>query len=390
MTAADPAAGRALPDPLAGYEDWPSWVRGRPRHRPGDPAGDALAQVLGVPAPGPRPAVRTVAAERRDGLRHEVLEWSTGFGPATRAHLVRPDTDDAVPGVLGLHCHGGAKSSGGDQLAAEGPGRSAGAARLQRDLYGDRAPAVALARRGVAVLCPDAFAWGSRRFPLVQRTPRLVGGVAALEALWREQGVEPDDDERYDRVSGLHEDLVAKAAGMFGTSLAGTVAHDDLVALDVLGSLDGVAPDRLGAFGFSGGGGRSVLLGALAPGLRAHVVTCMMATFGSLVPRYLDTHSWLLCSPGLWDHADWPDVLPLRPGRRVLVQYGRDDALFPPAGMAAAHEQLERRAADLPDAYRAAWWDRPHVFDRPMQDEAFDFLVGALWAPPPSGRSARA
>jgi hypothetical protein len=65
------------------------------------------------------------------------------------------------------------------------------------------------------------------------------------------------------------------------------------------------APES-GTFGFSGGGGRSLLLAALQHRITASVVSCMMATFGSLVPNELDTHSWLLHVPGLWSLMDWP------------------------------------------------------------------------------------
>jgi hypothetical protein len=43
-------------------------------------------------------------------------------------------------------------------------------------------------------------------------------------------------------------------------------------------------------------------------------VSCMMATFASLVPAELDTHSWLLHVPGLWSLMDWPELTTL--GRR--------------------------------------------------------------------------
>ncbi|GIG28111.1 acetylxylan esterase [Cellulomonas marina] len=373
------------PDPLAGYEDWPGWARSTPPRTTGDARQDALAAVLGVRAlPAGPPAVEVLATRTTpDGLRLAELVWSTGVGPRTHGWLVRPDDDAARPGVLALHCHGGVKSVGGAQLVELGDDAPAGAVRLQRDLYGGRGPAHALARAGCAVLAPDAFCWGSRRFPLTERSARLAGGVAALEARWAAEGHDPDDDQRYDAVSGLHEDTVAKAAGVLGTSLAGMVARDDLVALDVLAALPGVDAGRLGAFGFSGGGGRSVLLAALDERVRAHVVTGMMATFASLVPRYLDTHSWLLMSPGLWGLSEWPDLLPPLPGRSLLVQYGRQDALFPLDGQRAADERLAAAWAGT-GRYTGAWWDRPHVFDAPMQDEAFAFLAGALGAGTPA------
>ena len=196
-----------------------------------------------------------------------------------------------------------------------------------------------LARRGFVVLVHDTFSWGSRRFDLSNPTPRLAGTLEAYAALWREQGLSPSSDEQFDLASSLHEDTIAKAAGALGQTFAGAVLTDDLVALDVLAGTDGVDPDRLSTFGFSGGGGRSLLLAALDDRVGASVVTCMMATFDSLVPMFLDSHSWLLNVPGLWSFSDWPDLTRLA-SARFLVQYRLDDPLFPPAGMEAAHRRL--------------------------------------------------
>jgi hypothetical protein len=94
-------------------------------------------------------------------------------------------------------------------------------------------------------------------------------------------------------------------------TFAGAVLPDDLAAFEVLAAADGIDPERLGTFGFSGGGGRSLLLAALDHRVAACAVSCMMATFGSLVPGELDTHSWLLHIPGLWSLMDWPDLTAL-------------------------------------------------------------------------------
>jgi len=207
-------------------------------------------------------------------------------------------------------------------------------------------------------------------------TPRLAALVEAQEALWRQQGVRPTQDERFDFVSRLHEDTVAKAAGALGQTFAGAVVADDLVALEVLAGEDGVDDARLGTFGFSGGGGRSLLLAALDPKVAAGVVSCMMATFASLVPAGLDEHSWLLHVPGLWSWSDWPDLTTL--GRaRFLVQYRTGDELFSYAGMEEAHRRLLTLHA-ASRRYRGSFSDGSHAFDAAMQQEAWDFFTETL------------
>lgn len=332
-----------------------------------------------MPARAAAPVVHEEDRRTVDAVTVRRLRWSVDYGPDTTGWLLRPadvDPDRPLPGVLGLHCHGGVRSVGGEQLVDAGPGAGARAARLRTQWYDGRAPANDLARRGCAVLVHDTFSWASRRFDLSDPTPRLAAQIAAHEARWRELDEPPDDDERFDVLANLHEDTLAKAAGALGQTFAGLVLADDLVALEVLAADPGTDPDRLGSFGFSGGGGRSLLLAALDSRVRAAVVTCMMATSDSLVPAYLDSHSWLLHVPGLASWRDWPDLTAL--GRaRFLVQYREGDELFPVAGMRAAHARLQELHART-DRYLGTFRAGEHAFDGPMQDEAWAFLGGAL------------
>jgi predicted esterase len=102
----------------------------------------------------------------------------------------------------------------------------------------------------------------------------------------------------------------------------------------------------------------------------------MMATFASVVPAELDTHSWLLHIPGLWSLMDWPELTGL--GRaRFLVQYRTDDELFPNAGMEQAHDHLLRLHEDTM-RYRGSFSSGGHAFDAAMQEEAWAFWSEAL------------
>jgi dienelactone hydrolase len=305
------------------------------------------------------------------------LRWSVGYGPDTTGWLLRPTgVRRSLPGIIGMHCHGGVRSVGAEQLVDLGADSSSRAAWLREAYYSGRAPANELARQGYAVLVHDAFSWGSRRFDLSSPTPRLAALVAAQAALWQEQGVCPTEDERFDHASALHEDTLAKAAGVLGQTFAGAVLYDDLVAFEVLATAEGTDPAQLGTFGFSGGGGRSLLLSALDHRMSACVVSCMIATFASLVPYELDTHSWLLHVPGLWSLLDWPDLTTMGQAR-FLVQYRTDDELFPRAGMEAAHDQLHRLHAGTL-RYRGSFTPGGHTFDAIMQDEAWAFLAETL------------
>ncbi|WP_413451971.1 acetylesterase [Georgenia phoenicis] len=352
---------------IAGYDDWPAVVRARPVVS-GDALTTAVGRALGVPSPEPGP-VEVGERSTGDGVERTELSWDTGFGPRTRAWYLRPEGagDAVLPGVLALHCHANVKAVGAERLV--GTSRPV-AADLQRELYGGRPLAEGLARAGFAVLAHDTFGWGSRRFaldPLPRRVDRW---------LRQEDRELADPDRRYDAAASLHEGTAAKYAGVLGTSMAGMAAHDDLVALHHLRALPGVDAERVAVTGFSGGGGRSAVLTALDPTIRASAIVCMMSTFAALLPEHLDAHSWYLAVPGLPAVLDWPEVALGRGAHDQLVVYAEDDELFPRDGMAAADRLLRERFAA--GRYESAWYPGPHRFDTDMQDRVTGFLTASL------------
>ncbi|MFI7616672.1 hypothetical protein ACIBP6_36140 [Nonomuraea terrae] len=305
---------------------------------------------------------RDVRVERTwtDGdLRGEELSWTVGFGPRTGAYLLRPrDADGPLPGVVALHCHSSMKWAGKDKIADGPEGPSPEVRRLRDAVYGGRAFAGALARRGFAVLAHDVLAWGSRRFPLdVPDGP----------------GSEPD---RYDAAAREHEHVVAKHCAALGTSFAGVVAGEDLAAAAYLRSRPDVGP--VGCAGLSGGGLRAGLLGAFDPEIRAVVVAAMMSSYRDLIGTHVHRHTWMLYPPGLPRLGDWPDLVASRAPAPLMVQYALRDELFPEAGMRRAHAVIEERYRGAPEAYEAVFADVPHSFDVPRQEQAFDWLAARL------------
>lgn len=369
----------SIPSAIGGYGDWPAFVRSSTGFEAASPGASLLASVLGVPAPAAQvPAVETVEETVVDDVSVTRLAWQLPYGPPTTGYLLAPaGATGPLPGVLWLHCHAGNKFQGAERLIDLGAGTTPGVRRLQADLYSGRALANDLARAGFAVLVHDAFSWGTRRFTLDPAPPRTHDAVLARKAQWERDGVQPTAEALYNAAAADHENTLAKAAGLLGTTYSGMVAYEDLTALAVLRSLPQVDSSRLGTGGFSGGGGRALILSALAADIASCVVTCMMTTFESLFPAYLDRHSWLLNSPNLATAYEWPELAAVAPGTRFLVQYALDDALFPREGMRAADAML---SSLLPDGnrYRGRWYDAGHVFTEEIRADAVAHLQATL------------
>ncbi|MBA4103319.1 MAG: acetylesterase, partial [Arthrobacter sp.] len=111
------STGPVRPSAIAGYEDWPAYVRHYPRHQAATPAAQELADALGVPEVPAQPDVSVHWEETHDGVTTSQLSWQLGFGPRTTGWLIRPaGSSGPLPGVLALHCHGGNKFGGADRL----------------------------------------------------------------------------------------------------------------------------------------------------------------------------------------------------------------------------------------------------------------------------------
>ena len=184
----------------------------------------------------------------------------------------------------------------------------------------------------------------------------------------------------YNGAAIRHEHLVAKYCNLLGTSLAGTVAYEDRVALAYLRSRTDIIDSLTGCIGLSGGGCRAVLLQATCPDISIAVVVGMMSTYGHLLDEHVAPHTWMLFPPGLARVADWPQIASCRAPSPLVVQYTRGDQLFPLQGMVAAHENIAASylAAGAPEAYVGQFFDGWHCFDPAMQEAAFQQLLHCL------------
>jgi len=321
---------------------------------------------------GPGGAATPVAAVQHqlefDGLSIEHLQWQLPYGPPTEALLLKPaGARGKLPGIVGLHDHGGNKYFGVRKITRMSKDPHPDMLRHQEQYYGGAAWANELARRGYVVLVHDTFTFGSRRMRLADLPGNIRNNLV-------EANPEAEDEiQRYNQFAGTHEHLIAKSLFSAGMTWPGVFVFDDQRAVDYLASRPDVDATRIGCGGLSGGGLRTVMLTGADERIRCSCCVGMMTTWRDYLLNKCYTHTWMCYVPGLPRDLDYPEVLGLGAPNPVLVLNNRQDALFTMPEMERADRILTEvyKKAGAPEAYRASFYDGPHKFDREMQKEAF-------------------
>ena len=377
---------------LGVYSDWVEAAKNQvdlyPVAPPGEQTRRHIRDALGFARQEPWPReVRIEAAWERDGLAGEEVSWSVGYGPKTRAWVLKPaGPSRPLPGIIALHGHDGMKFFGKEKIADARDPAPAAVRTLRAELYASRAFANDLAQLGFVVLVPDVFLWGSRRFPFESMPESVHQLVANWRKAQRKTALRTSEAEVYEVAAKNHEHLVAKYCTLLGTTLGGVVNFEDRCAVRYLQSRPDVQPGPMGCVGLSGGGCRAALLQATCDTIGAAVIVGMMTTHPQLLDHQVDCHTWMFFPPGLARFADWPDLAASRAPSPLLVQYDRDDQLFPIQGMEAAHRRITShyQQAGQANAYQGQFYDGPHKFDAVMQAEAFAWLRAQLQNPAPN------
>jgi dienelactone hydrolase len=243
-----------------------------------------LAALVDFAVPGRAPALEVLATERRDGYAEYRVAFAGAEGDVP-AYLLVPEGDGPFPGVVAYHQHhsqwhlGKSEVAGraGDPLQAFGP---------------------ALARRGVAVLAPDAVGFEDRRF---------TG-----------PGVEPRDGDGPQHHNEMAYRLVS------GRLLATTVLRDGAAALSALCAHRAVDPARVGVLGHSYGGNTTLFHAALDERARFAAASGAACTYRR---RMADRTGIELASivPGILELTDLDGVAGLIAPRPLLLVSAPDD-----------------------------------------------------------------
>lgn len=306
-----------------------------------------------------------------DGLSIEHVQWQLPYGPPTEALVLKPAGAKAkLPGIVGLHDHGGNKYFGLRKITRMSKDPHPLMLRHQERYYGGFAWANELARRGYVVLVHDTFTFGSRRMRLGDLPGNIRNNLV-------EANPEAEDEiQRYNQFAASHEHLIAKSLFSAGMTWPGVFVFDDQRAVDYLVSRPDVDATRIGCGGLSGGGLRTVMLTGADERIRCSCCVGMMTTWRDYLLNKCYTHTWMCYVPGLPRDLDYPEVLGLAAPNPVLVLNNRQDALFTMLEMERADRILSDvyKKAGKPDHYRASFHDGPHKFDASMQKEAFEWF----------------
>jgi dienelactone hydrolase len=335
-----------------------------------------LKDRLGYAPTGLPLTAKIVRREERAGFTVETVHFSaTPTYPIPARVLIPTNRRGKLPAVLALHCHSG-KYTWGHEKILSSPGEPAFLTEFREGTYG-RPWTEALARRGFIVIVIDAFYFGERRLDVSALESSRVF-PEAKEAHTHALAAQPGTKEWVDatnRVCSFYEHATAKALTATGATWPGLHVWDEMRTVDYLVSRPDVDATRIGCVGLSGGGFRTAMAIAADSRIKAACVTGWMTAFAHQLKHHL-RHTWMIYTPGLYRSLDLPDAAALHAPGALLVQQCRRDKLYPMTGMQAAVDQLTQiyAKAGIPERFRGTFYDEPHCFQPPMQEEAFAWM----------------
>jgi dienelactone hydrolase len=302
---------------------------------PGELRG-RLAALLRFEPPAAAGEVETLAERPCDGYAEHLVRYPGHAGEPVPAFLLLPDGAGPFPAVVAHHQHHSQFHLGKSEVA----GRAGNALQA----FGP-----ALARRGVAVLAPDAIAFEDRR-------------VLA-------RGTEPAAGDGPQHHNAMSYRLVR------GELLMTTVLGDAAAAHSVLAAHPRVDPGRVGAIGHSYGGNTTLFHAALDERVRFAAASGAACTYRR---RMADRTQIELAQivPGILELADIDDVVGLIAPRPLLLVSATDDPY------SADADAIERTVGAGYERLRHARYAGGHD----VTAERFDLIVD--WVAAQAGASA--
>ncbi|MCX6635338.1 MAG: prolyl oligopeptidase family serine peptidase [Acidobacteria bacterium] len=270
-----------------------------------------------------------------------------------------------APAIVDLHSHGGMFLFGKEKVIDFGLNHPV-MIEYHKQNYGGRPTATALVRRGYVVITIDAFPFGERRLMMDDD----------LKLGWDRAAYTAEDVKLLNGRCRAKEPTLVKSLACAGMTWPGITTWDDIRTVDYLVTRPEVDPERIGCAGVSFGGYRSLFLAGLDDRIAAACVVGFMSAVKPMIRKHMDTHSFVHFVPSLHRYLDFPDVVALRAPKPLLVQQCSQDGLFPLSGMQESVQKIAAiyAKAGARDQFTGRFYDVPHRFDVPMQEDAFNWL----------------
>ena len=306
-------------------------------------------------APPPPPAqgydVKVLCQEQREGYKAQKIELRLSRYYTVPAYVLVPDGKGPFPAINVLHDHGGHLFIGKEKmvrpLACEDTAVVSDAHQWVESLYEGQYLGDYLAQHGYVVFSADAPMWGER---------------GQMEGPRR---------DRYDMIAGNMM--------MYGIDLSAYMTYDDIAGTEYLATMPQVDARRIGCTGCSMGAYRAWMLAALSDRIKVGAAVCWMVTADEQMSfKYERTENggFANCFPGLRRWMDYPHVASLACPKAMLFISGRQDKLFPVAGVQKAFATMHATWQQLgaADKIETELWDMPHSCPRRAQQRVLEFF----------------
>lgn len=298
---------------------------------------ERLREVVGALPPLVAPDTRTETTVSRDGFTETRFVFTAEPGAEVPCHLLVPDgATRPVPVVVCLQGH-----TAGMHVSLA---RSGAMDPRPTTVVGDRDFALQAAARGYAALVLEQRCFGERAS---QRSSDAA-------------------------TNGCHH--ASHVASLLGRTMIGERVWDVSRALDALESFPEVDTERVACLGNSGGGTIAWYAACLDPRIGAVMPSCSICTYRASIGTV--DHCCDNYLPGALRYFDMPDLAGLIAPRPLVVVAGRDDPLFPLAGVREAFATIEAiyAASNAPDKCVLVVGDGGHRFYANQAWTEFDRL----------------
>jgi dienelactone hydrolase len=212
----------------------------------------------------------------------------------------------------------------------------------------------------------------------------VAHGHAALVMEMRAFGERRDDrpaaHRRTENLPWTDDNRTCKHAAMtallLGRTLLGERVFDLSRACDAIERIDGLDASRISCIGQSGGGTVIWWAAAVEPRISALIVASCFATVASSIAAI--DHCTDNYVPGMLEWVEFADLAGAIAPRKALVVMGREDHLFPLAGVHAAFDRAKRiyRAAGAEEAIELIVGDQGHRFYAARAWPVFERMTG--------------